>query len=82
LRDAFEPPGQSLEGVRFVDVLDRVKMKAGAEFVLMLAEEGYTSNIPPKDLQRPEVLFAFDHDGEPLTAEHGGPLPCCSSGRV
>ena len=36
--------------------------------------EGYTSNIPLKDLQRPEVLFAFDHDGEPLTAEHGGPL--------
>jgi DMSO/TMAO reductase YedYZ molybdopterin-dependent catalytic subunit len=62
------------KGARFVDVLDRVKLKPGAEFVLVLAEEGYTSNIPLKDLQRPEVLFAFDHDGEPLTAEHGGPL--------
>lgn len=63
------PSGQSFttrwKGVRFVDVLDRVKLKPGAEFVLVLAEEGYTSTIPLKDLQRPEVLFAFDHDGEP-----------------
>jgi DMSO/TMAO reductase YedYZ molybdopterin-dependent catalytic subunit len=42
--------------------------------VLVLAEEGYTSNIPMKDLLRPDVLFAFEHDGEPLTGEHGGPV--------
>jgi len=62
------------KGVRFIDVLERVKLKPGAEHVLVLAEEGYTSNIPLKDLQRPEVLFAFEHDGGPLTGEHGGPL--------
>jgi DMSO/TMAO reductase YedYZ molybdopterin-dependent catalytic subunit len=62
------------KGVRFTDVLDLVKVKPGAEFVLVLAEEGYTSNIPLKDLQRPEVVFAFDHDGEPLSGEHGGPV--------
>jgi len=42
--------------------------------VLVLAEEGYTANIPLEDLQRRNVLFAFDHDGVPLTAEHGGPV--------
>ena len=62
------------KGVRFTDVLDLVKVKPGAEFVLVLAEEGYTSNIPLKDLHRPEVVFAFDHDGEPLSGEHGGPV--------
>src|ERR1700719_1600675 len=62
------------KGVRFTDVLDRAKAKPEAEYALMLAEEGYTSNIPLKDLLRPDVLFAFVHDGEPLTAEHGGPL--------
>jgi DMSO/TMAO reductase YedYZ molybdopterin-dependent catalytic subunit len=62
------------KGVRFTDVLDLVKLHPGAEFVLVLAEEGYTSNIPLKDLQRPEVVFAFDHDGEPLTGDHGGPV--------
>jgi DMSO/TMAO reductase YedYZ molybdopterin-dependent catalytic subunit len=62
------------KGVRFTDVLQRAKAKPEAEYVLVLAEEGYTSNIPLKDLLRPDVLFAFEHDGEPLTAEHGGPL--------
>src|SRR6201987_879581 len=62
------------KGVLFTDALKQVKRKPGAEFVLVLAEEGYTSNIPLQDLQRPNVLFAFEHDGEPLSAEHGGPL--------
>jgi DMSO/TMAO reductase YedYZ molybdopterin-dependent catalytic subunit len=62
------------KGVLFTELLHRVQLQRGAEFVLVLAEEGYTSNIPLKDLQRPEVLFAFEHDGEPLSAEHGGPL--------
>ena len=62
------------KGVLFSEVLQRAKAKAGAAFVLMLAEEGYTANIPLADLMRPNVLFAFEHDGEPLTAEHGGPL--------
>ena len=62
------------KGVRFMDVLDRAKAKPEAEYVLVLAEEGYTANVPLKDLLRPEVLFAFDHDGQPLEPEHGGPL--------
>jgi DMSO/TMAO reductase YedYZ molybdopterin-dependent catalytic subunit len=62
------------KGVRFTDVLDRAQAKPGAEYVSVLAEEGYTANVPLKDLLRPEVLFAFDHDGQPLEPEHGGPL--------
>jgi DMSO/TMAO reductase YedYZ molybdopterin-dependent catalytic subunit len=62
------------KGVLFTEVLNRLKLRAGAEYVLVLAEEGYTANVPLKDLERPDVLFAFEHDGEPLPAEHGGPL--------
>lgn len=61
-------------GVLFADLLKLVTVKPGAKHVLVLAEEGYTANIPLQDLLRPNVLFAFDHDGVPLTAEHGGPL--------
>jgi len=56
-------------GVLFSDVLKLAKRKAAAEFALVLAEEGYTANVPLPDLLRPNVLFAFDHDDEPLTAE-------------
>jgi DMSO/TMAO reductase YedYZ molybdopterin-dependent catalytic subunit len=62
------------KGVLFTEVLKQVQLKPGAESVLVLAEEGYTSNIPLRGLQRPDVLFAFEHDGEPLSGEHGGPM--------
>jgi DMSO/TMAO reductase YedYZ molybdopterin-dependent catalytic subunit len=61
-------------GVLFTEVMKLVSVKTGARFALVLAEEGYTANVPLEDLLRPDVLFAFDHDGEPLTAEHGGPV--------
>ena len=62
------------KGVLFTEVMKLVKPGPEAQFALVLAEEGYTSNVPLADLQRPNVLFAFEHDGQPLTAEHGGPL--------
>jgi DMSO/TMAO reductase YedYZ molybdopterin-dependent catalytic subunit len=62
------------KGVLFAEVLKLVKAKQGAEFVLVQAEEGYTANMPLADLLRPNVLFAFEHDGAPLPAEHGGPV--------
>lgn len=62
------------KGVLFTDVLKLAKPNAEAQFALVLAEEGYTANVPLPDLLRPNVLFAFEHDGEPLPAEHGGPL--------
>jgi DMSO/TMAO reductase YedYZ molybdopterin-dependent catalytic subunit len=62
------------KGVLFTEVLKRVTLKPGAEFPLILTEEGYTTNVPLKDLQRPDVLFAFEHDGEPLSSDHSGPV--------
>src|SRR5258708_15415917 len=61
------------KGVLFTEVMKLVKPKPGAEFVLVLAEEGYTANVPLADLLRPDVLFTFEHDGEPLAAEPDGP---------
>ncbi|MFQ5925840.1 MAG: sulfite oxidase-like oxidoreductase [Terriglobia bacterium] len=36
--------------------------------------QGYTANVPLKDLLEPKVLFALKHDAELLTPEHGYPL--------
>src|SRR2546425_1049713 len=57
-------------GVLFTDVLKLVKPKPGAQFTLLLAEEGYTANVPLADLQRPDVLFAVVLESE----ENVGPL--------
>jgi DMSO/TMAO reductase YedYZ molybdopterin-dependent catalytic subunit len=62
------------KGVQFTVVMNLVKARPEVAFALVLAEQGYTANVPLADLLRPDVLLAFYHDGEPLTAEHGGPL--------
>jgi DMSO/TMAO reductase YedYZ molybdopterin-dependent catalytic subunit len=61
-------------GVAFRELLERARPKPEAAYVLVHAEQGYTANVPLADLNRPEVLLATHHDGEPLTAEHGYPL--------
>ena len=62
------------KGVLFTVVMNLGRPKSAAKFALVLAEEGYTANVPLKDLTRPNVMFALEHDGAPLTADHGGPL--------
>jgi DMSO/TMAO reductase YedYZ molybdopterin-dependent catalytic subunit len=62
------------QGVAFHELVARARPLPTAAFVLVHAEQGYTANIPLADLDRPEVLLATHHDGEPLSAEHGYPL--------
>jgi DMSO/TMAO reductase YedYZ molybdopterin-dependent catalytic subunit len=61
-------------GVPFREVLELVKLKPRAGYVLVHAEQGFTANVPLPDLDRDDVLFATHHDGKPLAPEHGYPL--------
>ncbi len=62
------------EGVRFRDLMERIRPLRGAEFVLVHAEHGFTTNLPLFRLMADNVLLAWKYDGEPLTPEHGWPL--------
>jgi DMSO/TMAO reductase YedYZ molybdopterin-dependent catalytic subunit len=62
------------EGVGFKTVAEPVRPKPEAQFVMVHAEHGFTSNLPLADLDRDTVLFANKHDGADLAPEHGGPL--------
>ncbi len=61
-------------GVPVRTILERVRPKPEARFVVVRAEQGYTTNVPLEDLDRPDNLLALEHGGEPLSAEHGGPI--------
>ena len=61
-------------GVPVQEVLRRAGVRPEGRFVLVHAEQGFTTNLPLADLDRPENLLALAHDGEPLTPEHGGPV--------
>jgi DMSO/TMAO reductase YedYZ molybdopterin-dependent catalytic subunit len=61
-------------GVPFREVLRRVEPKPEARFAVVHAEQGFTANLPLTELDQDDVLFAHQHDGVPLTPEHGWPL--------
>ncbi len=62
------------EGVPVSLLLERAGVRPTAHYVLVHAEQGYTTNVPLEDLDRPDNLLALHHNGEPLTPEHGGPV--------
>jgi DMSO/TMAO reductase YedYZ molybdopterin-dependent catalytic subunit len=62
------------EGVPFTEVMKLIDAKPEAKYVMVLAEQGYTSNVPLENLMHPTTLFALKHNGEPLPPEHGYPV--------
>ena len=62
------------EGIPFRAVLDQTHPKPEARFVMVHGAEDYTTNVPLKDLMDDDVILATHHDGQPLAAEHGGPV--------
>ncbi len=62
------------EGVPVQAVLERAGVRPEAAYVLVSAEQDFTTNLPLADLDRPENLLALSYNGEPLTPEHGGPV--------
>jgi DMSO/TMAO reductase YedYZ molybdopterin-dependent catalytic subunit len=62
------------DGVSVQELLRRSRPTPKAAFVMVHAEQGFTANVPLADLDRPEVLLATHHDGEPLPVDHGYPL--------
>ena len=64
----------SFRGVRWRELAELAEPRAGAQFVVAHAEQGYTANIPLEALEDPNSLIAYEADGEPLAPEHGWPL--------
>jgi len=50
-------------------------VKPEAKFVVATGyDDGWTTNLPLADFRAEDALFADTHDGEPLSADHGGPV--------
>jgi DMSO/TMAO reductase YedYZ molybdopterin-dependent catalytic subunit len=62
------------EGVPFTEIHKISGALPEAKYVMVLAEHGFTSNVPLEDLLRPTTLFALKHNGEELPSEHGYPV--------
>lgn len=67
--------GNVWEGVPVREILSRVGVQSRAKYVLIHGHDGgFTTNLPLLELLAEDVLLCDMHDGEPLTADHGGPV--------
>jgi DMSO/TMAO reductase YedYZ molybdopterin-dependent catalytic subunit len=62
------------EGVAFRDLMKRIRLKPQARHVMVHCDGDYTTNVSLEDLLADGVLFAYKHNGQDLTPEHGWPL--------
>jgi DMSO/TMAO reductase YedYZ molybdopterin-dependent catalytic subunit len=61
-------------GVKITDLMATLEIDPQATHVMMHCYGGYTTNLDLGEFLRPENFFAHTLFGEPLPAEHGGPM--------
>jgi DMSO/TMAO reductase YedYZ molybdopterin-dependent catalytic subunit len=57
-----------------MDLLEHVRPKDEANFVVLHSFDTYTTNLPLMEFAAEGALLATHWDGRPLTLEHGGPV--------
>jgi DMSO/TMAO reductase YedYZ molybdopterin-dependent catalytic subunit len=72
---AWSRLGNLWEGVSTRELLDRAGVLPAAKFVVCHAyDNGWTTNLPLSEFLADDALLADTHDGEPISADHGGPV--------
>ncbi len=67
--------GNVWEGVSAQRVLELAGAKADARFVILHAYDGgWSTNLPLEVFAGEDVLLADTHDGQAISADHGGPV--------
>jgi len=61
------------KGMSIGKLLSQIDIDPKAAYALVSSYGGYTTNLPLADLRDDKAFIAFQYDGFPLTAEHGGP---------
>ncbi|MGE3272795.1 MAG: molybdopterin-dependent oxidoreductase [Chloroflexota bacterium] len=70
------------KGVRLVDILDLAGgLKPGVVSVSLIAEDEFSSTIPPEVALDPNTVLAYEMNGQVLPYEHGYPARLLTPGR-
>jgi len=62
------------KGVRLSTLIALAEPNEHAHFVIFVAYDGYTTNIPMDEALKDDALLVHTAEGEPLAREHGGPV--------
>eukprot|EP01119_Soliformovum_irregulare_P026177 TRINITY_DN9925_c0_g1_i1.p1 TRINITY_DN9925_c0_g1~~TRINITY_DN9925_c0_g1_i1.p1 ORF type:complete len:479 (-),score=119.57 TRINITY_DN9925_c0_g1_i1:1239-2675(-) len=60
-----------LGGIPFMKLIEHIKPRSDWKWLMQFGLDGYTVNVKREDVEREGVFIAFQHDGEPLSKEHG-----------
>jgi DMSO/TMAO reductase YedYZ molybdopterin-dependent catalytic subunit len=60
-------------GVRTRDLIEAIRPRSDARYVLAHSYDNYTTNLTLDDFASEAALLAFNWSDEPLTSAHGGP---------
>lgn len=60
-------------GLATTDLLALARPRAEASHVVLTSYDGYTTNLALADFASPDAVIAHAWEGQPLSAEHGGP---------
>lgn len=66
--------GSVWRGVSFDEIFKLVHPKPEAKYVIAYSYDGYSTNIPVKDLTHGQAIIAVSYDGKDIPPEHGGPV--------
>ncbi len=64
----------TFEGVRVTEVMKHVELLPEANYVLVHADPGYTTNLSLEDFLADDVMFPLKYEGQPLSPDHGYPV--------
>jgi DMSO/TMAO reductase YedYZ molybdopterin-dependent catalytic subunit len=62
------------EGLATRDLLEACRPRDEARFVMLRSHDGYTTNLKLEDFAAEDALLAHSWSGEPIPADHGGPM--------
>lgn len=65
--------GTKWRGVSVDTLLEHVDLDPAAAFVMAYSDGGYTANLPLSEVVDGQGFVAYEYDGAPLAAVHGGP---------
>jgi DMSO/TMAO reductase YedYZ molybdopterin-dependent catalytic subunit len=69
-----------MKGIRFKEILDRVKVKPAATHLKFEAADGYSTSVELKWVLHPDTMLAYEMNGAPLNSVHGYPLRIMTPG--
>lgn len=61
------------EGVSLDTLFEQIEADPSAGYVTAFCDGGYTTNLPLDELRNGRAFVAYQYEGKPLPAEHGGP---------